>query len=466
MVEEKRLEERKIGNIALRYRTKAYNGKLTFVGVLVRYYDTVRLNWEDSTSERYLSDYGIRLLKALPHNKALADYVKNDIAEILKKLNDKENESHYLHLIKHVFDAAEEHGICENIFAAEFEKTNEKESDKDKENRLIKTRKSFSLSEEKKLLDYFGKVLCDKAASGIDICVMLMMFLGLRNQEAAGLTFDAVKQLGQSKYYGIYIFQKVSSREHEARIGGKTKNAFRIIPAFDFLHRFIEERKAYILQQIKGEEAEIDIGTLPIGCKEGEYSAFCNPDDIREYAKELFKRLGISQNTVEESKMEIRRLLLVGVDIEEEDPRAYLFRKNYGTHLGAMDFIAEEIQYLIGHDVEDDIIERNDFVNEDRMLNMAERMQQHPYCIWYDGVKDDKIIEFGNDGDCETGIIISANEPGDNIIIDMESNVISEIGVMQGYKTEADKYTDTVDIREIIRSLYQYSDVSGSHEKS
>ena len=62
----------------------------------------------------------------------------------------------------------------------------------------------------------------------------------------------------------------------------------------------------------------------------------------------------------------------------EKDPSAYLFRRNFGTHLFILGLSEAEIQYVVGHDIEGLYETRNEFVNEERLLEIKQKMEQRP----------------------------------------------------------------------------------------
>ena len=62
----------------------------------------------------------------------------------------------------------------------------------------------------------------------------------------------------------------------------------------------------------------------------------------------------------------------------EKDPSAYLFRRNFGTHLFILGLSETEIQYVVGHDIEGLYETRNEFVNEERLLEIKQKMEQRP----------------------------------------------------------------------------------------
>ena len=62
----------------------------------------------------------------------------------------------------------------------------------------------------------------------------------------------------------------------------------------------------------------------------------------------------------------------------EKDPTAYLFRRNVATHLSILGLRRNEIEYIMGHDIEDERDSRNFFRNEDKLYPIAIKMHERP----------------------------------------------------------------------------------------
>lgn len=61
-----------------------------------------------------------------------------------------------------------------------------------------------------------------------------------------------------------------------------------------------------------------------------------------------------------------------------QDPSAYIFRRNFVTIMSILQLDESEIQYTIGHDIEDNYEKRNDFLNEDRIYEIKKKLQYRP----------------------------------------------------------------------------------------
>ena len=63
---------------------------------------------------------------------------------------------------------------------------------------------------------------------------------------------------------------------------------------------------------------------------------------------------------------------------DRKDPTAYLFRRNFGTHLHILGLSEPEIEYVIGHDIDDPYETRNEFVNEEKLFSIKQKMDRRP----------------------------------------------------------------------------------------
>lgn len=66
------------------------------------------------------------------------------------------------------------------------------------------------------------------------------------------------------------------------------------------------------------------------------------------------------------------------MQIEEKEPTTYLFRRNCATHLYQLGFAPSEIQYWMGHEIEDPFTKRSFFADPDQIYALKERWSRHP----------------------------------------------------------------------------------------
>lgn len=63
---------------------------------------------------------------------------------------------------------------------------------------------------------------------------------------------------------------------------------------------------------------------------------------------------------------------------DTKDPTAYIFRRNFASHLCDCGASAEQLQYAMGHQIIDDAFSRVDFVNPDMQRKLASVLSKRP----------------------------------------------------------------------------------------
>ena len=106
----------------------------------------------------------------------------------------------------------------------------------------------------------------------------IMMLMGLRNSEAAGLRFCDIKKISNSTFYSANVFNQVD-KNSDLSLGLKTTASYRKIPILPELWELIEARKECIKVNHPGMTYE-DIDLLTIACKKDRVDSPCNKNDI------------------------------------------------------------------------------------------------------------------------------------------------------------------------------------------
>lgn len=475
--------------IAEGYPGIASDGSLTFVGVLRKYFGEnekgQRINkfWNGKTQDLYIKDYEQRLIIMLENDKPLHLYEEEDFIDVLRKIKKRGNYTsdetinHYRNLIWRVYKAGLDNNLYnDKLFWKELKLIGKSEDEKELRKRLLTTKKSFAIDEEKKLLGWF----CDldpTKASGQEIGIALMFFFGMRNQEACGLNYKAIKLLTKEKLPCVYIYQTTIVGKNILKAGGKTSNAMRIIPMFDFFYDFLDKRIKFLERRINDgeeilEQGRKDINDLPIVCKDNHYGTRCKSSDLTDLGRNIFKDLGIGKDAQIALHKELFLQRLNEVDVGEKDPTAYLFRRNFATHLYLLGFSASEIQYLLGHDVESPVEARNFFANEDNVVEIQKKLESHPYRIFFNGFKSEPVLLVDNhyrsgsksvENLCFSTstlnekflIQVNACEPLDDIKLSFDESDGSEYSVIKSHFYNSDGYNQTVNIRNVINENYK-----------
>ena len=397
-------------DIAVGYPGEGYDGEPTFTGVLRKYfvsYDSfgkntgISKNWNDETKGTFIQDYNKRLIPALADlfgkEKPLHSYTEDEFEEILGYLNERHHYAdstllHYRHLLWVVYRAGFENGLYhDNIFWNDIEDPMEGTDaarEARRSNSMTRIRKSFSIDEELRIIEWF-KGLDPKTVTGEELGLLLMFFEGLRNNEACGANFGSIHPM--KNHTDIHVFDMLQSTRidsNEVKSGGKTSNAPRVLPLFEPLYAFLMERRSFLESRILSGELSLppEIGNadqLPIACAKNDYAVRTSTRKLTAAGRDFFDKMGI-----EKSELALLHQILFSqefreMQIDEKEPTTYLMRRNCATHLYQMGFTAAEIQYWMGHDIEDPFLSRNSFSDEDAILRLAMGARKHPLYAFF-----------------------------------------------------------------------------------
>lgn len=152
---------------------------------------------------------------------------------------------------------------------------------------------------------------------------------------------------------------------------------------------------------------------------------------------------------------------------DRKDPTAYLFRRNFGTHLHILGLSEPEIEYVIGHDIDDPYETRNEFINEEKLFVIKQKMERRP--LVNSDLSQTVHIDVGERlplqhtahmqipvDSAETEMHITANEPTDNIKVRLSShpqNMRIQLNCRH-YTVKASEYDRFVDTQQQYRKVY------------
>lgn len=396
-------------NIAIKYPSLAYDGEPTFAGVLRKYFIEwndfgnnigISKRWNDATKASYIRDYEERLIPALvvKHGaeKPLHSYSDSEIEEVLRDLKEKHHfaEStirHYRNLFWVVYKAGYEHGhYADNLFWGDdidLDSDDPVEREEIRQIVMTRTRRALSMEEERKFIEWFCS-LDSEEADGEDIGLILMFFLGLRNNEACGADVKSVYLHKGAR--GIPVFDMTQSTEigkNTVKGGGKTSNAPRTIPMFPEVYAFIERRRDFLAKLV--EEGKIalteeikSVDNMPLVCRGKKYLTRASTTDLSKKGREFFDKIGISKRTIAVLHQVLWSDEFRGLQLDEKEPTTYLLRRAFATGLYNLGFQPAERQYIIGHDIEDTTLTREFFNDGDRLYDMWKRLIERPIKVF------------------------------------------------------------------------------------
>lgn len=437
-------------DIALNCPSLSNSGKPTFVGATRTLFSELekgsgrvklRRAWNKSTMRAYAKDYDLRLIKFMDPMLPLEEFEETDFDRVMDSLQAEKDYAestvrHYRHLLWTVCDAAEQLGICENVlWGTRYGIEGEDETESELITKLLRTKKSFSVREQMSILNKLLKP--PMAMSGTDMGLLIMLMTGMRNNEACGLRYEDIEVMSEHpEVFCAWVYKTTVRNRAELKGSGKTKNTNRVLPLLELLRTTIAKQRTFLEELVeKGElvlQAGTSVGDLPIVCKGKSYLDGCAASELTKAGKRLFRECQIGERTLEVLDAVLHSEGFQQMDVpedtlKEKDATTYLLRRNMVTNLHLLGFSPAQLQYYVGHAVEDPYESRNFFTNEEKLFEVKELLERHPYELVYNCVPDENGVLERNGCRGKVKVKLKANqvaivrvsvqEPGDELRI-------------------------------------------------
>ncbi len=488
--------------------------KLTLFGVLKEFYleleekngfiSGIMLRaWGNDTRNSHLRDYLDTLLPYVDANKAIGDFTKEDLEEALERIrnikaekeigNKEPYEESTMRRFEYLFRLLflygnKRMGVCDDILQyTHFASADSSEDSKSSVKPKPKLRKSLDAYEE---IFLFHKLFVDyNQKDGRIPALGIMYFTGLRNSEAAGITFGDFRSFtSQPDAHYMVMRQSTERGTNKLKPGGKTGNAPRKLPIPALFYHYIKKRRDYVenliaqgeIQPFDGQEIKC-LDDMPVACLGKNLNIRCSTQDIINIANKCFEEIGLDMKLLEDLDNVLYRNRYNLGDVEERDASAYLLRRNLATHLHNIQFSEAEIQYYLGHKVEVPYESRANFNNEEKLLRIYEKIERLPICLLMgprilpDIYHEDseKIIFSSEQGtvtisntshqriliqktkkSSTTKVYVQANEPNDELQVKFshQSPSLKYHIISLPVKTE---FSHTVNIEQAVLATYQ-----------
>lgn len=358
------------------------DNKPTFAYVLFNCWDEVSNRWHaDGTLDQYTNHYHDYVLPAL-NDKALVDCTREDFDNVMKHISEQRKEEnlvynnaqerHYRYIIKRVLEAADESGICPDfLWGTEYAFPDKGEEADLIEKEYVRLRKSFSIQEE---LMIYDRIMTDPEQPAVNFGLALMFCLGLRNNEACGADFGDIRPFDcDPEFSALWVHKSTEKGSNVQRHSGKTSNSPRIIPLPSKLKALLQRRR-----ELLEERLGVSVEALPIVGLGDSFDERCSAPILTKAGTQLLKGVKLDQEMLALIDRDLRAPGRTEEGFIEKDATAYLFRRNLGTHLYLLGLESSEIEYIIGHNIEDDNDERNYFRNEELLYPIAKKMALRP----------------------------------------------------------------------------------------
>lgn len=367
---------------------------LTFCGALEEFYRLIARDWNNETRVKYDRDYNNVILPHIKnHNyKIITSYTKEECENILTSIQtdgyvskgEKQEYSdtqmnHFKYLIYSVFQHAATAGRCRDfLWGTKFEVSVEREVLAVRSKTQIK--KSLTIIQEKSLIE---QLMDTPREDGRRIALLLMFSLGLRDGEACGLDFGDIYELPYHRgCFVAVIKQSTIPKTSILQSSGKTWNSGRRIPIPTKVLKFVLERKKILSDIIEEKGFDIDIDRVPVASKgyiyddTVEFKTRLRADNVTEEARDVFKQVGIAPEILSSLEVEMDEEN-ARLEVTESNVTAYLLRRNFATHLKILGLEYPDIQYLLGHCIEDPYINRPDYTDS-KLYELSKQMANRP----------------------------------------------------------------------------------------
>ena len=320
----------------------------------------------------------------------------------------------------------------------------------------VRTPRSISLDVEFALAAGMIDNCCEH---GELIAGLLMLCLGVRTSEATGFSYRHLKQVRPGYYWALVCYEVSNKDARTTQAGGKTSNAFRLLPVPHFLTEILMDRKRKLLKKFPPEAVE----NLPLACKGVDYTCRCTQKETNEAMKNLYRLAGVAEDLMRTAYQEMRADPDLAEDCEGR-ATAYLCRHQFATAMVYCGLTPGEIYTVMGHAEEDESVHKSDFANPDAFCALADKMSRRPLVQLFDHHTacrtyscEDQPISVRADGDVDLyfpsggifAISLLGAEYGDNLRVETEGVEI----LQQAPLCLPGNPSDTLSIRSALRAL-------------
>lgn len=204
------------------------------------------------------------------------------------------------------------------------------------------------------------------------IAGLLMLCLGVRTSEATGFSYRHLTELCPG--YPALVRYEVSSKDaRTTHAGGKSNNAFRLLPLPQFLAAILQKRKKDLQEWYSKDKIE----NMPLACKGVDYTCRCTQRELNQIMKNMYQRAGVAEDLMRTAYQEMRADPDLAEDCEGR-ATAYLCRHQFATAMVYCGLSQGEIYTVMGHAEEDASVRKSDYSNPTAFCALADKMSRRP----------------------------------------------------------------------------------------
>ena len=370
--------------------TVMIDNKLTFCGALYKYFDIIadEHNLKQDTRNNYAGEYERHILPRL-QNRPLEEYTAEDFEAVILDIASEGDgcaestlQRYRMH-IKRVIDMAVQHeGMHDPLWGVVFEEVIKPKQVGQRERRTLP--KSFTAKQQCAIGD---AIYQSGSECGDNVGLMLSYEAGLRPKESAGVTYG---DLWESDDYGVLAIHTSTQGQGNKRHGKlKTKNGYRMAVlsrrAVDIINN-IKDEMCGLLDREKGNSVAIMTASIA-GKKDDPFQPQSSTQlskafrtvlhDIGYDAEDFMAAARVVES--DEYADAVRRVTPGELGFaDERNPTMYIQRRQFCTDMHIMECDVNQIQYAMGHRIENTAIDRRDYRNKDKLKELAEKLNRRP----------------------------------------------------------------------------------------
>ena len=293
--------------------------------------------------------------------------------------------------------------------------------------------KSLTIEAEIKI---YNELIKRASTQGECIALLVMLLLGCRTSEAAGLSFGNVRKMADD----LYSIERREVEEQSSRTvkaGSKTASGYRLLPLLPQFYDLLEERKRMVQEYMEENGyTDLDIDKMPLACQGTNLLTRCTAKEMNRVFKDICIDVGVEEGFFFEAEAMMAIDKEAGVEYENTVV-AYILRHQAATELIATDASRAAISVLMGHKIEDPNVKAFDYANADGQRELLHILMQRPLYRYICGATDmeQTTLEKGQSAVCggstrlvaqedeEFDLYIDTLEPYDTMQIQLEGDI-------------------------------------------
>lgn len=366
------------------------DNKLTFFGVLYKHFDAIAdaHHLKQSTRNEYAGEYERHILPRF-QNHPLEAYAAEDFEAVIQNIASAGDgcaestlQRYRMHIKRVIAMAVQHEGMRDPLWGVVFDEVLKPKQVGQRERRTLP--KSFTAQQQCAI----GEVIYQSAAEfGDNVGLMLSYEAGLRPKESAGVTYGDLWEFGDYGVLAIHTSTQGQSCKRHGKL--KTKNGYRMTVLGSRAVDIINIKKAEtsrLLDREKGNSAAIM--TAPIAGKKDDPLQPHSSTQLSKAFRTILQDVGYDSEEYmaatrvvesEEYADAVRKVTPSELGFaDERNPTMYIQWRQFCTDMHIVGWNADQIQYAMGHRIENTAIDRRDFRNEDKLKELGEQLNRRP----------------------------------------------------------------------------------------